>query len=125
VLYRSWYIGLSAAWFVGRLFGRSVKGTPLRSALVTHLKRRSSKTYIVLLSTHVRHSNLSCGTLICLLSDGNSFKTCIISVDLGNASVILFSFNRYILFLNGVAKSIEDILWNHTISFDTLNTFTW
>jgi len=38
----------------------------------------------------VGHSSLSCGTLICLLSLGNSFKTCTISVDLGKAIVTLF-----------------------------------
>ena len=47
------------------------------------LKNNFSKTCTFLLSTCVGHSSLSCGTLICILSVGNSFKTCIISVDLG------------------------------------------
>jgi len=33
-----------------------------------------------------------------------------------------FLFNRYIPILNQIAKSIEDILRYHEISFDTLNT---
>jgi len=68
------------------------------------------------------HSSLSCGTLICLLSVGNSFKTCIISVDLGKALQHFSLFNRYNPILNPVAKSIEDILRYHQIRLDTLNT---
>ena len=65
------------------------KGTPLWSGCVTHLKRFFSKTCFFLL-TCVEHSSLSCGTLICLLLVCNSFKTCIISVDLGKTLVMLF-----------------------------------
>jgi len=64
----------------------------------------------------------SCGTLICLLSAGNSFKTCIISVDLGKALQGFDPSNRYIPILNQVAKSIEVILRYHILSFDTVNT---
>jgi len=65
---------------------KSVKGTPLRSGRVTHLKRNFSKTCFYLLSTCVGHNRLSCGTLIdlCLLSVINSFKTGIIYVDFGS-----------------------------------------
>ena len=42
-----------------------------------------SKTFFFFLSTCVWHNRLSCGTLICLLSVGNSFKTSVISVELG------------------------------------------
>jgi len=63
----------------------------------------------------------SCGTLKCLLSVGNSFKTWMISVDLRKA--LRFSlFNRCIPILNRVAKSMEDILRYHKIPFNTLNT---
>jgi len=67
-----------------------VKGTPLRSGCVTHLKRIFWKTCFLMLLTCVGHSSLSCGTLIYLLSVGNSFKTCIIYVDLGKTLVKLF-----------------------------------
>jgi len=77
------------------------------------------KTCFFLLSTCIGHNSLSCGMLIklCLLSVGNSFKTGIISVDLRRFSL----FNIYISILNRVAKSIEDILRYHKISFDILN----
>jgi len=58
----------------------------------------------------------------CLLSVSNSFKTCIISVDLGKAFKCFFHFNRYIPILNRVAKSIENILRYHKVSFDTQDT---
>jgi len=45
----------------------------------------------------VGHSSLACGTLICLFAVGNSFKTCVISVDLGKAFEHVSLFNRYIL----------------------------
>jgi len=45
------------------------------SGRVTHLKRKFSKTCFFSFST--------CGTFICLLSDGNSFNTFIIYVDFG------------------------------------------
>ena len=62
--------------------------------------------------------------LLCLLSVGNSFKTCIISVGLGRALQRFSLFNRYIPILNRVAKSIEELLRYHKISFHTctLNT---
>jgi len=72
-----------------------LKGTPLRSGRVTHLKRNFLKTCFFLLSTCVGHSSLPCGTLIDLLSVVNSFKTCIISVDLGKAFKCFSLFNRY------------------------------
>ena len=91
------------------------KGTPLRSGRVKNLQ----KPCFVLLSTCVRHSSLSCGTLICILSVGNVFITGItcIPVDLGNAQVMIFLSNRNIPILNRVAKSIEDILGYHKICF--------
>jgi len=79
-----------------------LKGTPLRYRRENHLKRKYLKTLVVLLSACVWH----CGPLICILSVGNSFKICIISVDLGKTLVTLFLFNRYIPILNRVAKSI-------------------
>ena len=59
-----------------------IKGSLLRSGRVTHFKRTFSKTYLSCFRDE-GHSSLSCGTLICFLSVGNSFKTGIISVDLG------------------------------------------
>jgi len=44
-----------------------------------------------------------------LLLVGNSFKTCVIYVDLKKSLVTFSLFNRYILILNRVVKSIEDI----------------
>jgi len=88
----------------------SDKGTQQRSGPVTHLKRKLSKTGFFLLSMCVGHNSLSCGTIIYVfLSIGNSFKTCIITVDLGKA------------FLNRVAKSIGDIFRYHKIIFDTIS----
>jgi len=49
-----------------------LKGTPLRSGRVTHFFR---KPVLFVLSTFVGHISLSCSTLICLLSFGNSLKT--------------------------------------------------
>jgi len=69
----------------------NVNGTQLRSGRVTHLKRNFSKTCFFLLLMCVGHiCGVSCGTLICLLSVGNSFKTCIISVDFEKALATLF-----------------------------------
>jgi len=62
---------------------KSLKRTPLRSGRATHLKRNFS--FVFLLSMCIGYKRLSCGTLICLFLVGNSFKTCIISVDLGKA----------------------------------------
>ena len=45
-----------------------LKGTPLRSGRVTHLKRNFSKTYIFLLPTYLVYQNLFGVTLICPLS---------------------------------------------------------
>jgi len=56
-----------------------------------------------------------------ILSIGNSFKTCIISVDLGKAFKRFSLFNRYIPILNPIARHIEDILGYHKLSVDTLN----
>ena len=57
---------------------------------------------------------------ICLLLVGNSLKTYICSSreSDSNASPVQI----HIPILNRVAKSIEDILRYHKISFDTLNT---
>jgi len=67
-----------------------VKLTPVRSDR-NKLKNKFSKTCFFLLSTCVGRNNLFCGTFTCLLSVGNSFKTCIISVYLGKALETLFS----------------------------------
>jgi len=99
-----------------------LKETPLRSGRVTRLKRKFSKTCFFLLLTCEGHGSLSCGTLICLLSIGNLFKTCIISVDLGKTLVTFFPVQQIHSNFNRVAKSIEDILRYHKISFDTLNS---
>jgi len=61
------------------------KGTPLRSGRVRHLKRFVSKTCFFLLPTCVGHNSLCLWHPICLLSVGNSFKTCITSVGHGKA----------------------------------------
>ena len=45
-----------------------LKGTPLRSGHVTHLKRFFSKIYIFLLPTYLVYQNWFSGTLICPLS---------------------------------------------------------
>jgi len=76
------------------------------------------------LLTCVGHNSLSGGTLICLLLVGNSFKTCMISVDLEKALQRFSLFNRYIPILNRVAKFRKDIhvLRYHKISFNALNT---
>ena len=56
--------------------------TLLRLGRVTHYKGKFRKPVLFLLSTCVWHSNISCGTLIFLLSVEHSFKT-YISVDYG------------------------------------------
>ena len=99
----------------------NTKGTPLRSACDTP-KKYFFENLFFLLSTCVGHNSLSCGTLICLLSVGNSFKTCIITVDLYKALQCFSLFNRYIPILNRFAKSIEEILRYHKISFDRIYT---
>ena len=48
-------------------FMSSLKGTPLRSGRVTHLKRAFQKTCFFLLLTCLGQSSLSWGTLICEL----------------------------------------------------------
>jgi len=97
-----------------------VKGTPLWSGRVTHLKGKNQKPVFFLLLTCVVIAVLPCCTLICLLSVGNLFKTCIISVEQGKTFKRFSLFNRYISILNRVAKSIEKILLrNHKISSDT------
>ena len=45
-----------------------LKGTPLRSGRVKHLKRCFSKTCIFFLPTYLVYQNLFCGTLICVWS---------------------------------------------------------
>jgi len=76
---------------------QSVKGTPLRSdRVINTLKKNIFKNLVFLFSTCVWHRSISCGTLICFVSVGNSFKTCIISVDLGKAFKRLSLFHRYI-----------------------------
>jgi len=87
----------------------------LHWGLVVYHTNKSNflKTYFFLLLKCVGQNSLSCGTLICLLSVGNSFKSCIIYVD-------FFSmFNRNIPILNRVARSIDDILRYEKVSFDT------
>ena len=84
-------------WF-NHLFSGNVKWTSLRSGRVTYL--------------FVGHSSLYCGTFIVLY--GLAFHLKLV--------LYLFIFNRYIAILNWDAKSIEDILRYHIISFDTLNT---
>ena len=86
-----------------------VKGTPF---VFSTLKKKFFKNLVFFIFVDVCIS-LFCGTLICLLPFGNSFKTCIISVDLGKAFPIL---NRV-----AIHVSAEDILRYHTISFNTLN----
>jgi len=92
------------------------KGTPLWSGCVTHLKRIFSKTCFFLLSTCVGHNSVSYGTLICPSSVGNSFKTCIKSVDLGKTLPHFSLFNRSIIILK-----LPHWLRYHKISIDTLN----
>jgi len=77
------------AW---RNFWRAIKmeSTQVWSGRVTHLKRNVLKTCFFLLSTCEGHISPSCGTLICLLSVVNAFKTCIIYVDLEKALVTFF-----------------------------------
>jgi len=53
----------------------TLKGTQPRSMRIKHFNRTFSKTRFFLLSTCVGHNTLSCGTLICILSVGNKFKT--------------------------------------------------
>jgi len=69
----------------------SVKGTSLRSGRVTHLKYTLFEKLFILLSTCIGHSILFCGTSLCLLSVGSSFKTYIISDDTGKTLVTLFA----------------------------------
>jgi len=100
-----------------------IKGTLLRSGRVTHFKRNFSKTCcFFLLLTCVWQRSLFCGTLIYLLSIGNSFKTCYTSVDLGKALVALFHAEQIHSIFKPIAKSIEDILRYHKICFYTLIT---
>jgi len=89
--------------------------------LCNKLRKKNCDTYFFLLSTCVGYNSVSCGILVCLLSVGNSFKTCIITVDLRKGWQRFSLFNRYIPIFNRVAKSIEDILRYQKISFDTLN----
>ena len=70
---------------------------------------------VVLLSTCKGHSSLSCGTFKCIFSVGNSFKTYI-------CWSLISCLTDTFQFLNQVAKSIEDLLRYHKISFDTPNT---
>jgi len=86
--------------------------------VVKHTYKENLRKPVVFLSACVGHSSPS----ICILTVGNSFKTCIISVNLGKALQPVFLLNRYIPILNRVAKSTEDILRYHQIRFDTLNT---
>jgi len=102
--------------------GLYFKETPLRSGSGYILTKTILENLFFLLSTCVGHSSLSCGTFICILSVGKSFKTCTISVDIGKAFERISLCNRYILNLNRVAKSIEDILRYNKISFMKLNT---
>ena len=55
---------------------------------------------------------MSCGTLLCMLSVGNSFKTSIISVDLGRRYKIVPVQGIHSNFKR-VAKPIDDILRYH------------
>jgi len=99
------------------------KVTTLRSGRVTHLKRKFSKTRIFLLPTCVGHSSLSCETLICLLSVGNSLKTCVISVDIEKTLVTLFPVQQiHSHFKPSCNLDRGHIKVYHKISFDTINT---
>ena len=81
--------------------------------------RSGRVTHFFLLSTSKGIAVLSCFTLIWLLSVGNSCKTCIISVDLGEALVTLLPVQQMHYIFNRVAESIEDIERYHKISFAT------
>ena len=83
------------------------------------LKRKFSKTRIFLLSTCVGHSSLSCETLICLLSVGNSLKTCVLSVDIEKTLVTLFPVQQIHSHFKPSCKLDRGY---HKISFDTINT---
>jgi len=106
-----------------------IKGTPLRSCRVTHLKRHFSKTclFFFWLSTSVWHSSLSCDNKkICLLSVDHFLKTCIIYVDLRKALVTLSPV--YSVQIHSNFKPSCQIDRGHNFikvpqkGFDTLNT---
>jgi len=61
---------------------------------VTYLKRQFSKISFFLLLTCIGHNSLLCVTLLCLLSVCNSFKTCIISVDLRKVLLTLYAVQK-------------------------------
>ena len=67
----------------------------------------------------VGHSSLSCGTLICLSLVGNSFKTCIISIDLGKALVMLFPVQQIHSNFKPSCQIDRDIIIK--VCFDALN----
>jgi len=71
-------------WILGI---QDLKGTPLRSGPVPHLKIFFFENLFFLLSICVGLSSLSCRTLICILSVGNSLKTLclLISESVSNA----------------------------------------
>ena len=63
----------------------------------THKNRKRSKPNIFLLPTVFGHQNLSHGTLISLPSEGSSFKTCYLSVDLRKALELFSQESRFFL----------------------------
>jgi len=99
-----------------------IKGTPLRSGCLTYLNLSVYFLSKIWFSGCRRVNGITVYLVICILSVGNLFKTCNISVDLGKMLPRFSLFNRYILILNRVAKSIVDILRYHKIMFYTLNT---
>jgi len=92
-----------------------LKGIPLRSSCKTHF---IENLYFLVVYVCTALDHYSGDTLICRLSVGNSFKTCIISVEQGKA----LQQTIYIPCLNRIAKLKKHILRYHNISFDILNT---